>query len=69
MQHDDNLAEIWRSAQLRRTEDICSLFTHLDKRQPTLKSSASRPQYFARRALALIWRFLDAARAVSRATH
>jgi hypothetical protein len=69
MQHDNNLAEIWRSAQLRRTQDIRSLFTHSNKRQPTLKSPAFRPQYSARRALALLWRFLNAARAVSRATH
>jgi len=34
-QHDydcDNLAEIWRSAQHRRTEDIYSWFTHFFER-------------------------------------
>jgi hypothetical protein len=37
--HDDNLAEIWRSAQRRRADDIYSWFTHFFQRQRRLKSS------------------------------
>jgi hypothetical protein len=40
--HDDNLAEIWRSAQRRRADDIYSWFTHFFQRQRRLKSSEPR---------------------------
>jgi hypothetical protein len=57
---DDNLAELWRSGQLRRTEDIYFWFTHFFERQRRLKSSDSRLQYPQRRATALVWKLLDA---------
>jgi hypothetical protein len=43
--HDD-LAEIWRSAQHRRTEDVYSWFANIFKKRLQLKSSAeTRPHY------------------------
>jgi hypothetical protein len=42
---DDDLAEIWRSAQHRRTEDIYSWFTHFFERRRKLKSTGGRPQH------------------------
>ena len=47
-QHDydgDNLAEIWRSAQHRRTEDIYSWFTHFLNKRWRLKLTGRRPQH------------------------
>jgi hypothetical protein len=44
MQHESHdpdrhdLAEIWRSAQHRRTEEVWFWLTHLFKKQPKLKS-------------------------------
>jgi hypothetical protein len=40
-----NLAEIWQSAQHRRTEDIYFWFTHFFERQQQPKSSDSRPRF------------------------
>ena len=64
MQHErhdyDNLAEIWRSGQLRRTEDIYFWFTHFFEGQWRLKLSDSRLQYPQRRATAFVWKLLDA---------
>jgi len=71
-EHDyegSNLAEIWQSAQHRRTEDIYSWFTHFFEIQRRPKSSDSRPQYPQRRAAALIWKLLEATHAVSRNTN
>jgi len=45
-QHDcdgDNLAEIWRSAQHRRCDDIYFWFAHFLETRRQLKSSDSRP--------------------------
>jgi hypothetical protein len=71
MLHDDNddhLAEIWRSAQHRRTEELYFWFTHLFQRQPHLSSSEPRFRH-RRRAAALLWKLLEATRAVSRTTN
>lgn len=44
MQHEphdrdgDDLSDIWRSAQHRRSEEVWSWLTHLFKKQPKLKS-------------------------------
>jgi hypothetical protein len=49
MQHErhdldgDDLAEIWRSAQHRRTEDVYSWFTNIFKKRQQLKSPDTRP--------------------------
>lgn len=49
MQHEqqdydgDNLAEIWRSAQHRRTEDIYSWFTRFFKKTTAAKSTRGLP--------------------------
>jgi hypothetical protein len=73
MQHEqpdyggDNLAEIWQSAQHRRTEDIYSWFAHLPGRRS--KSSEPRIRPLLRRGAAFIWKLLEATHAVSRATH
>jgi hypothetical protein len=51
MQHDrydfddDDLAEVWRRAQHRRTEDVYSWFTNIFKKRRQLKSSNTRPHY------------------------
>ena len=66
---EDNLAQIWRSAQYRRTADIYFWFTHFFERHRPLKSSDPRPQFSQRRATALAWKLLDAIRAVRRAIH
>jgi hypothetical protein len=46
MQHEqrdyDNLADLWRSAQRRRTEDIYSLVVHFFKRPRQHRSSVPR---------------------------
>jgi hypothetical protein len=42
---DDDLAEIWRSAQHRRAEDIYSWFTHFLNKRWRLKSTGRRPQH------------------------
>jgi hypothetical protein len=73
MQHEheydgDNLAEIWQSAQHRRTEDIYSWFTHFFERQRQPKSSNFRPRYPQRRVAALVWKLLETTHAVSRTT-
>ena len=75
MQNDErdlgqgDLAEIWRSAQHRRTEDIYSWFTQFFERQEQPQSSESgRPQYPQRRAAAWVWKLLEATHAVSRTT-
>lgn len=49
---DDDFAEIWRSAQHRRTEDIYLWFTHWFRRQRQLKPSDSRLRYPQRPATA-----------------
>ena len=67
--HDDDLAELWRSAQHRRAEDIYSWFTKFFERQRQLRSSDSRSQFPKRRAAALIWKLLEATHAVSRTTN
>jgi hypothetical protein len=41
---DDDLAEIWRSAQRRRTEDLHSWFTHTFRIRRQLKSPDARPR-------------------------
>jgi hypothetical protein len=64
---DDDLAQIWQSAQRRRTADIYSWFSQFVERHRQLKSSDSRPQYS--RATALVWKFLNAIRAVQRTVH
>jgi hypothetical protein len=61
---ENNLADIWQSAQHRRTAEIYSLFTHFSERYRQLKSSDSRPQYPQRRAIALAWKLLNASRAM-----
>ena len=66
---DDNLAQIWRSAQHRRTADIYSWFTHFFERHRQLKSSDPRSQFPQRRATALAWKLLNAIRAVRRTVH
>jgi hypothetical protein len=66
---DDDLAQIWQSAQRRRTADIYSWFSHFFERHRQLKSSDSRPQYSQRRATALVWKLLNAIRAVQRTVH
>jgi hypothetical protein len=46
----DDLAEIWRSAQHRRTEDLGRwLAQYFERRQPT-KTIETRPQYVKARA-------------------
>jgi hypothetical protein len=51
MQHEqnnfeqDDLAEIWRSAQHRRTEDVYSWFTHIFEKRRKFKSPDTRPHY------------------------
>ncbi|MDX6559689.1 MAG: hypothetical protein QOF72_2738 [Blastocatellia bacterium] len=55
---DDNLADIWRSAQHRRADDIYSWLTHFLDTRRQLKSSDSRPQSMQRRATALVWKRL-----------
>jgi hypothetical protein len=51
MQHEqpdydgDNLAEIWQSAQHRRTEDIYSWLTQFFERRQQLKSNGDRAQH------------------------
>ena len=70
-QHDydgDNLAEIWQSAQHRRTEDIYSWLTRFFERQRQFKSSDFRPRYPQRRVAALVWKLLETTHAVSRTT-
>jgi hypothetical protein len=62
-----NLADIWQSAQRRRTEDIFSWFTHFFERQR--RPSDTRPQYPQRRAATSVWKTLEATRAVSRTTN
>jgi hypothetical protein len=42
-----DLAEIWRSAQHRRTEDVYSWFTNIFKKREQLKSPDTRPHYDA----------------------
>ena len=66
---ENNLADIWRSAQRRRTADIYSWFTHFFERHRQLKSSDPRPQFPQRRATALAWKLLNAIRAVRRTVH
>jgi hypothetical protein len=66
---EDNLAQIWRSAQHRRTGDIYFWFTHFFERRRQLKSSDPRPQFSQRRATALAWKLPNAIRAVRRAIH
>jgi hypothetical protein len=72
MQHEEhgdsgnNLAEIWQSAQHRRTDDIYSLFTDFVETRRQLKSAEPRPRYSAGRFMSLMWKFLDATRAGSR---
>jgi hypothetical protein len=64
--YDENsLAEVWQSAQHRRTGDIYSWFAGFLERQRQRKSSKSRPQS-QRRATALAWKLLNATRAVRR---
>jgi hypothetical protein len=68
-QHRDSgghLAEIWRSAQRRRTDDIYLLFTDFVETRQQLKSAEPRPRYSAGRFMSLMWKFLDATRARSR---
>jgi hypothetical protein len=44
---DDNLAEIWRSAQHRRSDDIYFWFTHFLETRRQLKSSGGEtPSHF-----------------------
>ncbi|MGA2287110.1 hypothetical protein [Bradyrhizobium sp.] len=64
--NDDHLAEIWRSAQHRRTEDLYFWFTHLFQRQLHLGYSEPRFRHARRRAAALLSKLLEATRAVSR---
>jgi hypothetical protein len=64
---DAQLADIWRNAQHRRTEDIYFWFTHLFEAQRHPKSSDSRP--LQRGAAALVWKLLEATHAVSRTTN
>jgi hypothetical protein len=66
---DDGLAQIWRSAQHRRTADIYYWFSHFFERHRPLKSSDSRLQYSQRRVTALVWKLLNAIRAVRRTVH
>jgi hypothetical protein len=42
---DDNLAEVWRSAQHRRSDDIYFWFTHFLETRPQLKSSGGRDAF------------------------
>lgn len=63
---DDDLAELWQSAQHRRTEDIYSWLTHFFERQRQSRSSESRSRLPQRRAVALIWKLREAAHTVSR---
>jgi hypothetical protein len=65
----DNLAEIWQSAQHRRTEDIYSWFSNFFERQRRIESSESRPRYPQRRAAAFVWKLLEATHAVSQTTN
>jgi hypothetical protein len=75
MQHEEhdyergNLAEIWQSAQHRRSEDIYFWFTHFFGRQRQPKTSDSGPRNAQGRAAALVWKFLKATRRSSRATN
>ena len=64
--NDDDLADIWRGAQRRRTEYIYSLFTHFFERQ---RQPDFRPRYPRRRFAALVWKLLEATHAVSRTTN
>jgi hypothetical protein len=40
----DDLAEVWRSAQHRRAEEIYSWLTHFLNKRRQLKSTGGRPQ-------------------------
>ena len=63
-QHDkDQWAEIWRSAQRRRTEDISAWFTHVLERQ---RQPDFQKRYPRRRVAALLLKLLEATRALSR---
>lgn len=65
---DDDLAQIWQSAQHRRVADIYVWFTRFFRHRQ-LKSFDPRPQYSQRRATALVWKLLDGVRAVRRTVH
>ena len=65
--HNDDLAEIWRGAQRRRSEDINLWFTHFFERQRQRNSSESRPQYSSNGSL--VWKFLKAIHVVSPTTN
>ena len=63
---DDDFSEIWRSAQHRRSEDIYFWFTHFFGRQRQLKPSDSRLRSSTTPQPLLVWKLLDASRAVWR---
>jgi hypothetical protein len=67
--HDDNLAEIWRSAKRRRADDIYSWFTDFFKDNGRLKSSEPRLRNTRRRAAASICKLLEATHAMSPTTN
>jgi hypothetical protein len=50
---DDDLAEIWRSAQRRRAKEIYSWLTHFLNKRRQLKSTGGRPQHAQGHASAL----------------
>jgi hypothetical protein len=72
MQHErghsdeDNLAQIWRSAQQRRTADIYFGFTHFLRKTSAAQIVRSPASIFP---TALAWKLLNAIRAVRRAIH
>jgi hypothetical protein len=58
----DRLAEIWRSAERRRTDDMLSVFMHLREAGRKLKSRGSPLQYFGDRVTSWMWKIFDATR-------
>jgi hypothetical protein len=65
----NDIAEIWRSAQRRRSSDVYALFANLSRARPHIKPFGFRIQRPLGYARSLIWKLLAATGTVPRTTN
>jgi hypothetical protein len=65
----NDVAEIWRSAQRRRSSDLYALFANLWRIRPHIKPFGLRLSHPLGYVGSLIWKLRAATRTVSRTTH